>query len=356
MATIYDVARLAGVSSKTVSRVMNGDGPVRAPTREAVEAAMRELAFVPSSAARMMRSAKSGLVGLITGAISRTTALAEPTGLPDLFIVQGIQKCMAENGMTLMIADTGGSQDNVAPLIRTFQEHRVEGMIYVADHHQQIILPDIPVETPFVLANCFDAQGTPHVVPDDEGGKFALVSKIILAGHTRIAYLTLPELSVATRLRSNGYRRALESAGIAFDPDLVLAAYGPGYSTDVGLLTKVIDRLLLNPDPPTVLCLGNDEMALRAYGILRTRGISVPNDMSVAGFDDYRAISTMLVPPLSTVDLPYHQMGQEAAKKLIGLITNDGPKTDDRATVASAVVWRESVVAKTAQTTQRRKT
>jgi LacI family transcriptional regulator len=352
MATIYDVARLAGVSSKTVSRVMNGDGPVRAPTREAVEAAMRELAFVPSNAARMMRSAKSGLVGLITGAISRTSALAEPTGLPDLFIVQGIQKYMAEKGMTLMICDTGGVQSQVAPLIRTFQEHRVEGLIYVADYHQEITLPEMPGETPIVLANCFDSQGTPHVIPDDEGGMFDLISRIIAAGHRRIAYLTLLENQIATQLRSKGYRRALEMAGIPFDPALISAAYGPGSNTDVSLLSKAIDQLLVNPDPPTVLCLGNDEMALRAYGILRTRGILVPNDM----YDDYRAISTMLVPPLSTVDLPYHQMGQQAAMKLIGLIEKSTSITDDRAIVASAVVWRESVVAKTAQTTQRRKT
>src|SRR5688500_14716289 len=108
MATIYDVARVAGVSPKTVSRVMNGDAPVNARTREIVEAAMAQLAYVPSSAARTMRSTRSGLVGLVTGAISGPASGGAASGLPDLQIVQGIQRVMGDNGITLLISDTGG--------------------------------------------------------------------------------------------------------------------------------------------------------------------------------------------------------------------------------------------------------
>ncbi len=99
MATIYDVARLAGVSPKTVSRVLNGDGPVGPDKREAVQAAMDALGYVPSNAARMMRSARSGLVGLITGAISMAEG-SKPTGLPELVIVQGIQQAFSRTQMT----------------------------------------------------------------------------------------------------------------------------------------------------------------------------------------------------------------------------------------------------------------
>ena len=108
MATIYDVANSAGVSPKTVSRVLNGDGPVGAKTREAVEKAMAELGYVPSNAARMMRSNRSGLIGLITGAISSSSMHTEVSGLPDTLILQGIQQVLGDSGMTLMIADTGG--------------------------------------------------------------------------------------------------------------------------------------------------------------------------------------------------------------------------------------------------------
>lgn len=348
MATIYDVAKAAGVSAKTVSRVMNGDGPVGRATRDSVEAAMTDLGFVPSNAARMMRSHKSGLIGLITGAISRAPGLDEPTGLPDLFIVQGIQQVMAEKGLTLMIADTGGSFEKVAVLIRTFQEHRVEGLIYVADHHQEVSLPDAPRSAPMVLVNCFDRVGTPSVVPDDQDGQFALVSRIVANGHRRIGYLTLPNSQVATQLRTDGYKAALTAAGIPFDPALVFAAYGPGQNTDVILLSNAIDQLLQNPDPPTVLCFGNDEMALRGYGILRTRGIAVPDQISVAGFDDYRAISTMLVPPLSTVDLPYRRMGQAAANQLISMIENPGNQSNSKTIVDAPAIWRGSITTRKA--------
>ena len=96
MATIYDVAARAGVSAKTVSRVLNGSGPVGERTRALVEAAMREMCFVPSHAAQSMRGARSGLVGLITGAISTSPDLGRPAGLPDILIVQGIQHVLAD--------------------------------------------------------------------------------------------------------------------------------------------------------------------------------------------------------------------------------------------------------------------
>ena len=116
MATIYDVAREAGVSPKTVSRVLNGDAPVNAQTREAVEAAMARLDYVPSSAARSMRSNKTGLVGMITGAISASPNQDEPVGLPEIFLVQGVQRALADVGLTLLITDTGGHTEKVGEL------------------------------------------------------------------------------------------------------------------------------------------------------------------------------------------------------------------------------------------------
>jgi LacI family transcriptional regulator len=269
MATIYDVARKAGVSPKTVSRVLNGDAPVNEKTRAAVQAAMAELGYVPSNAARSMRSQKSGLVGLITGAISMSQELEQPAGLPELFIVQSIQRAIAASGRTLMIADTGGVPASVPHLVQTFLEHRVEGLLYVAGHHQRIELPVIPGGTPVVLANCFDDAGTPCVIPDDRRGERDLVLRLIKAGHSRIAYLTLRPDIVATALRIAGYRDALAASGIAYDETLVDTGEITGPEEDTQLLWNAIDRLLNLPQPPTVLCCGNDKMALRVYGILR---------------------------------------------------------------------------------------
>ncbi len=344
MATIYDVARAANVSPKTVSRVLNGDAPVGAETRAAVEAVMAALGYVPSNAARTLRSNRSGLVGLITGAISLASEPSVPVGLPDLFIVQGIQAALADSGLTLIIADTGGQSDRVPHLIQTFLRHRVEGLIYVAERHQKVVLPRVPKSVHLVLANCYDDLGTPAILPDDQRGQRDLVDRLIAAGHRRIGYLALSDTTDAARLRGAGYRAALQAAGIAYDPALVQPGELADREGEIQLLWDSIERLLHLPEPPTVLCCGNDKMALRVYGILRSRGVKVPDDMSVAGYDNYRVIAETLYPPLTTVDLPYAAMGARAAQTLLSLLRG-APTAADAAlnTVPGDVIWRASV-------------
>lgn len=323
MATIYDVARASGVSPKTVSRVINGDEAVKKTTRDKVENTIRTLGYVPSTAARAMRSNKSGLVGLITGAISISPNRTESSGLPDLFIVQGIQKAMEASGKTLLIADTGGKMERVPQLVRTFEEHRVEGIIYVADHHRKVELPPVSAATKLVLANCYDDRGTPAVLPDDYRGQFNLVKALIAKGHSRIAYLTLSPRLEATIHRTKGYRDALSQAGIAADPALMIPADLdiPDHNAEEQLLWDALDRMLSLPQPPTALCFGNDRMAMRAYGILRSRGISLPDDMSVAGYDNHKMITQTLYPTLMSAELPYAAIGIRATELLLDMIS-----------------------------------
>jgi LacI family transcriptional regulator len=345
VATIYDVAKAAGVSPKTVSRVLNADAPVGEKTRDAVNAAMRELGYVPSSAARMMRSNKSSLIGLITGAISQGLNNDEPVGLPSLFIVQGIQKALGKSGKTLMIADTGGEPARVPELVKTFVEHRVEGLIYVAAYHQQIELPGIPEELPFVLSNCFDGRGRPAILPDDRTGQRDLVSRLIQSGHRRIGFLTLDRTMIAAQLRYQGYRDALAAHGIAYDDALVTMAYEQGREKESVPLMGSLERLLSTTEPPTVICCGNDEMAMRVYGLLRSRGVRVPEGMSVAGYDNYQAIAETLFPPLTTVELPYVEMGMRTAQTLMSIIEDKSSAPTAPLIVSGPVFWRSSVLA-----------
>lgn len=344
MATIYDVAQMARVSPKTVSRVLNRDAPVRAETRRAVEAAMVQLGYVPSTAARTMRSNRSGLVGLITGALSGNDQPTEMAGLPELVIVRAVQREMAASRLTLMIADTGGRAERVAPLIRTFMEHRAEGLIYVAAHHQRVALPDLPDTLRLVLANCFDDRGRPAVVPDDAAGQHDLVADLIARGHRRIAYLTLSPGLLATEQRTAGYARALCAAGIGFDPDLVVAGEQRAGDDNAAHMLAQVRQLMALPAPPTVICCGNDRMAMRLYGVLRSLGLAIPQDISVAGYDDYRLIAETLYPQLTTAELPYDAMGVRAAARLLALIDGDGaPAVAPPEAVRGAVVPRHSV-------------
>jgi len=351
VATIYDVAKLAGVSPKTVSRVLNGDGPVGASTHEKVEAAIAELGYIPSNAARMMRSNRSRLVGLITGAISSPTSHSEISGLPDTLILRGIRKVLGERDKMLMIADTGGDREKVDGLMRTFLQHRVEGLLYVADHHREVQPRLAGVSVPVVLANCYDGRGTPAVVPDDRLGQRALVARLIAAGHRRIGFLTLDPEMRAAELRAEGYREALAEAGLPFDQALIEPAYEIGVAEDSAALDAPLSRLLALDAPPTVICCGNDAMAMQLYGVLRSRGIRVPEDMSVAGFDDYRVIAETLFPPLSTAVLPYQDIGRRAAERLLGLIAGADPETENPVRVPGPVAWRASVTAMNSKTT-----
>lgn len=343
MATIYDVAKAAGVSPKTVSRVMNADGPVKARTRELVDAAMSQLGYVPSSAARAMRSNRTGLVGLVTGAISGPPAGGEQTGLPDLQIVRGIQQILSDHGMTLLISDTGGRLDLASRLMRTLREHRVEGIFYVAPHHQRIALPE-ESGSPLVLVNAFDDAGTPCVLPDDADGQQRLVAALIAEGHRRIGYLTLPQSLVADVMRRKGYRRALEAAGISYDPRLVIQGDYSGQPIERERLAEAMDLLLALDQPPTVLCCSNDRLAVAVCGMLRSRGVRVPEAMSVAGYDDYRVISETLFPGLTTMELPYEKMGEAAARLMLGELRGNKPLVSGTSILVQGDLrWRDSV-------------
>lgn len=345
MATIYDVAKAAGVSPKTVTRVINDDAPVGVKTRAKVEAAIASLGYVPSSAARAMRSNRSGLVGLITGAISLTPHTSDFGGLSDLIIVQRVQSVLEDHGFSLLISDTGGKQERVPDLIRTFAEHRVEGIIYVADHHKRVCLPEAPLGTKMVLANCYDDNATPSVLPHDRLCQKRLVDGLISKGHRRIAYLSLSDEIDATRLRTQGYRDALNAADIAYDPDLIIPAETriSDPQAEAQLLWDAIERVLALPKPPTAMCFGNDRMAMRAYGILRTRGLQVPQDISLAGFDNHRMISETLYPQLTTVELPYAAMGVRAAQMLLARIRGEETPVQPQL-VSGPVCWRDSVL------------
>lgn len=351
MATIYDVAKRAGVSPKTVSRVLNKDAPVSEKTREAVAEAMDALGYVPSHAARSMKSNKSGLIGLITGAISTADEISTAAGLPDLLIVQGAQAVIEKSNKTLLISDTGGRLDRVPDLVRTFQEHRVEGILYVADFHKPLELALPGRGTPKVLVNCFDQFGTPSVVPDDEGGQYALTKAVIAEGHRRIAYLTLAPGQEATKLRMQGFRRALDEAGIAFEPSFVQATDLFGTPGEHQLIWDALDKFFEGDAPPTAICCGNDRLAMAVYGILRRRGISVPEDVSVVGYDDHRLISETLYPALTTAELPYSAMGARAAQVLLDLLSGAPLGSENRIAVRGQVKHRGSLVAPRATTT-----
>lgn len=343
MVTIYDVAKAANVSPKTVSRVLNSDAPVGKETRKKVEAAIAELGYVRSNAARMMRTTHSGIIGLLTNTITADENHEQVRGLPNLLILQGVQSVIADSTKQLMIADTGTRPKDAQNLIKTFLEHQVEGLIYVTLTHEKIDSLNIPTSTPLVLANCTDNENTHAFIPDDKGGQYELVKKLINLGHRRIAYITLPTSKIATQLRLQGYRQALEDAGLKIDDLLIASDHAKKFKYDKAVLWTAIKKLLNLPNPPTVLCCGNDRLAGSVYSLLRSAGYTIPNDISIAGYDNHRVIAETLDPPLTTMELAYNEIGARSANHLLSIIRGETSQQVSPVRVSGTIAWRESV-------------
>jgi LacI family transcriptional regulator len=307
VSTIHDVAERAGVSIKTVSRVLNDASSVSDKTRLKIEQAMHSLDFAPSAAARMLRGRPTDLVAVIAEKLTTTPDSSE--------IIKGIQGVCEEMGKIMIIGETGGKASSASRLVADMRTRRVEAFIFATPFHREVSLDGMLGQTSTVLANCFEASARyPQVIPDDEGGGYAAAHTVLEAGHRKIAFLQLIEGMVATTLRLRGFYRAMQEHGVK--PSAKWIVHGATASDDeFSQLTAAIERLFAGANRPTAILCGNDKMAMRVIFILQRRGLRVPDDVSVVGFDDFRLISEALDPGLTTVALPYREIGELAARR-----------------------------------------
>lgn len=310
MSSMFDVAARAGVSVKTVSRIL-GDFPGVSPeTRRRVEEVMKELEYYPSAAARRLRGEASGIVSLIADNLTTT---------PDAYeIVAGIQSECEAAGKVLLIGETGGKASSFNSLVERFRQQQTEAMIYATMYHREVVIDQSFKRCPLVLLNCVDANGEhPAIIPDDRSGAYAATEALLKAGHRRIAYLTLFKEMRATTLRTQGYCEALMKHSIEADPELIALGVKEGATDEFVELEGVLERLLKRKSRPTALLCGNDKMAMRVYMLVRRMGFRIPEDLSVVGYDNYKLIAENLVPQLTTVSLSYFRMGAAAAKLVL---------------------------------------
>lgn len=307
-----DVAARAGVSRTTVSFVLNGVENVAIPeeTRSRVLRAAEELGFRPNAMARGLRGGRSNVLGLLTSDIVTTPYSVE--------IVKGAQDEAMAHGQTLLIIDTGGSAAAAEHAVEHFLEWRVDGLIFAAEYHQQYAPPSATAG-PAVLVNCFldpqdpSQQAIPTILPDEEQGGAAATQALIDAGHSRIGFINGPSKDFpASQGRLTGYWTVLRGAGIRFDQTLVREG---DWWQESG--TEHTSALLDLRRPPTAIFCANDWMAMGAYEAARDRGLRIPDDLAIVGFDNRTEIADHLRPSLSTVALPYRQMGARAVQILL---------------------------------------
>jgi len=331
--TIRDVAARAGVSHQTVSRVINGREEVAPATRERVRAAIRELQYVPSPLARGLMGSRTHTLGMVTADVT------------DQFFAEAIAGAELETrkrGYYLIVASVEGeAEDDELAYLRLMLERRVEGLI-VARPQLPLTLEQLPpaVErVPLVSIGSSDVPGFMSVDVDNRGGGFEATSRLVAHGHRVIATITGPSEWPSARERLDGYRQALREAGLAYDESLVEAAsdWGPESGQ------QALASLLSGAAGFTAVFAHSDLLALGAIRELRSRGLSVPDDMSVVGYDDI-PVASFVDPPLTTVRQPMREVGALAAKLLLDRISGDGAApVGGRIHLPTTVVERGSV-------------
>ena len=307
MANIFDVAKKAGVSIKTVSRVLNNAPNVRQATQDKVRASMMALDYQPSNAARELRSGRSKSIGILLGDPS--------SGFQARLHHAALQAC-SDAGFFLTVGLFDESADDWAGQLDDFlSRSRVENMILVPPlcdsevlHAQMrdrgisfgLISPSRPVPDAYSIGM------------DEQQAAFDITMHLIRMGHRQIGHITGPTGHVATGLRLAGYQAALAESGIQPNPDWVRP--GKFHFRDAQICAE---RMLANREErPTAIFAANDEMAAAVCFTANSLGLDVPRDLSVVGFDDV-AIATTIWPPLTTVAQPFNAMADAAIRLLV---------------------------------------
>jgi len=308
--SIKDIARLARVSHPTVSRALQNSPLVNPATAAKIRKIAEAAGYRPSAVARGLVTRRTRTVGLVV------TTVADPFAGE---VACGIEQAANDHGYAVFLADSNCDAERERKVVQELAERRVDGIIVTSSRVGSDYLPMLAqLNVPMVLVNDqYPGEFVHSVMIANEDGSLAATEHLIELGHRRIAYVgDLSGYQTDTE-RLKGYKQALAKAGIEFAPEL--AVLGDGRPE--GALVAV-DRLLKIADPPTAVCCYNDMTALGAMRAIRARGLRVPEDVSVTGFDDL-FFAEYLEPPLTTVRQPMRRMGEMAMENLLKLMAGE---------------------------------
>jgi LacI family transcriptional regulator len=303
MTTQREVARRAKTSLKTVSRVINRDPLVNAETRARIEAIIAEVGYEPNHAARMMRSQRSNIIGFLADGVATTTSSID--------LVRGAQDVAWERGKQMMLFNIERGGTSAAMADSQLAAFRAEAIIYAAVFHQQVDIE--PTGTPHVLLNCFDGAGRhPAVLPDDYQLAYDLTHTIYKRGYRRPIFLNLSSEIVASELRERGFVDAAATLGHDASRDVHEAVVSKVGEPPAFVADRILQQLLSKSDRPDLILCGQDILAMNVYFVLAGLGLKVGKDIAVASFDNLDPVASLLQPGLSTMELPYYEMGRMA--------------------------------------------
>ncbi|MDX3100327.1 LacI family DNA-binding transcriptional regulator [Nonomuraea angiospora] len=305
-----DVARLAGVSTATVSRVVNGRYGVSASTIAQVRSAIEHLGYESSLVATSLRRSRTNVLGLVSHSFQSYTAE----------VLKGVMEALTQSGFDLIIY---ANSDLYGTYSEGWERRHLARLSGTLTDGCIVITPsgDMRSNTPVVAIDPARDSTVPSVTADNLAGSTAVVEHLLALGHRRIAFIAGRSNLEAAWLREEGYRRALAAAGVPVDPTLIARGdFNP--ESAVPLARALMDR----EDRPTAIFAASDGMALKALDVAQELGLSVPGDLSLAGFDNIPE-SALSDPGLTTVDQSMYRLGFEAARMLRSLVNGnwEGP-------------------------------
>jgi LacI family transcriptional regulator len=306
-ATIRDVAERAGVSPATVSIVLNARPGARVSdaTRRWVRAAADDLGYRPNAVARGLRTQRSQVIGVLSDRIASTPFAVG--------MVAAIEAVAREHDHLVFLVDTNDDPAAEKEAVAAFASYQVDRVIYACMYHR-VVPPPAHVAGRVILCDARTEDGAlPAVVPDELEGARTAVAELVGAGHRRIAFVNDAHRPAAAELRLHGYRQALVEGGVTPDPALAVECQpDPDGARAAG------HRLLAAHPDVTGIFAFSDRLAAGVIAAAHDRGLDVPRDLSVVGFDDLEPLAAYLGPGLTTVALPHFEMGEWAARALFG--------------------------------------
>ncbi|MBN9315864.1 MAG: LacI family DNA-binding transcriptional regulator [Devosia sp.] len=334
MATIHDVAQDAGVSPTTVSRYLNNRIELPPATAARIDAAIKKLDYRPNLLAKRLSTGKTEAVGLVTPEI-REPFFAE--------LASAFEDEADHHGYTVFMSSTRSDRKREIASLERLQDGHVDGLLMMTNTPDDGTLAGLIGERRNVVIVDEDIPGVsvPRLFVENSEGAYQATRHLIEAGHRRIAYLGGPQGLLTVTERREGFLMAMNEAGIAVRSEYVaMGSFAPE------LARAATVRFLELPLPPTAIFASSDYLAIGAVMGLRDANVSVPDEVSLIGFDDI-AFSTLLTPPLSAVRQPVEQLGRQGFLTLLALLNGETPPLLTRLPVE--LIRRQSVAAPTSK-------
>ncbi|HYE84558.1 MAG TPA: LacI family DNA-binding transcriptional regulator [Clostridia bacterium] len=315
MTTIEEVAKKAKVSTATVSRVINKNGPVSEKTRQKVMKTIDQLGYAPNTLARNFRTRKTNTIITVLHDICNPV-MAE--------MIKGMEDVAYKNDYCLLIGNSGSNPDRAMDYIKALREKKADGVIFITPRINEDTIIEINKVVPVVLVSDYiENSHIPSVRVDDYNAAYKMTEYLINNSHKKIAYIAGPQNIRIAADRLKGFKAALEDHRLNYDGSLVImdnSSFEDGY--------RSMGEILSNTDVPVSVVVYNDETAIGALEYAKEKGYRIPEEIAVAGFDNI-GMAGLVKPRLTTVNQPKYEIGAMSMEIMLGMLQGMKPECED---------------------------